>query len=156
LGFGTGLVDALSALPRLDSVQRAGVCPMLIDAAKTILAGERNAAMLEATDRSQPDHVTQVDLAGLLGVTRTVITDGIRQARHNQSQPAAEEAGTTETEGPTTAEFTCPEEWGEMAGEVLIGDVVKANKSTVYVKWRHNNRIESVSRRKPLGVILKP
>lgn len=49
---------------------------------------------------------------------------------------------------PTTAECT-------FDGKTVHGDVVKANGSTVYVKWRDSGRVEPVSRKSPDGVIFK-
>lgn len=75
------LIQALTALPDLDPIERARTLPGLIDATKTVLAGERIHAIFEATDRANPNRVSQVDLAAQLGVSRTVITDAIKQAR---------------------------------------------------------------------------
>ena len=52
------------------------------------------------------------------------------------------------TKTPKTAEYTSP------SGKTIVGDVVKANGSTVYVKWRSSGRVEPVSR-KDATVIFK-
>lgn len=73
------LIQALTNLPNLDPVERARVLPGLIDVSKTVLAHLRADAMLAAT--TGPNRITQVELANQLGVTRTVVTDAIKQAR---------------------------------------------------------------------------
>lgn len=75
------LIQALTALPNLDPVERIRAYPELIDAAKRVLAAERAADILKTTDRANPNRISQVDLAAQLGVTRTVVTDAIKQAR---------------------------------------------------------------------------
>jgi hypothetical protein len=52
----------------------------------------------------------------------------------------------------TTAEFICPPEWGDIAGTVLIGDVVKTGKTYADVKWRESGRVERVRYRDARGV----
>lgn len=75
------LIQALTALPSLDDVDRIRAYPILIDAAKSVLSTERAVDIQKATDRANPDRISQVDLAAQLGVSRTVITDAIKQAR---------------------------------------------------------------------------
>lgn len=83
------LIEALTALPSLDPVERARRCPQLIDAAKSVLSATRSRAMYDATAPGRPGRVSQVELAKRLGVVRRVVTDGVRQAR------ARQEIGTT-------------------------------------------------------------
>jgi hypothetical protein len=53
-----------------------------------------------------------------------------------------------------TAEYTF-DETSPSAGRTIVGDVVKANGTTIYVKWRDTGRVEPISRRKPNGVVFK-
>jgi hypothetical protein len=75
------LIQALTALPDLDDVERIRAYPALIDAAKSVLSAERAADIQKVTDKANPNRISQVELAAQLGVSRTVITDAIKQAR---------------------------------------------------------------------------
>lgn len=75
------LIQALTDLPHLEPVERIRTYPELIDAAKSVLSAQRAADILKTTDRANPNRISQVDLAAQLGVTRTVVTDAIKQAR---------------------------------------------------------------------------
>jgi DNA-binding MarR family transcriptional regulator len=75
------LIQALTALPDLDDVERIRAYPILIDDAKRVLSAERAADILKATDRANPNRISQVDLAAQLGLSRTAVTAAIKQAR---------------------------------------------------------------------------
>lgn len=75
------LIQALTNLPNLDDVERIRAYPELIDATKKVLSTERAADIHKVTDKANPNRISQVDLAAQLGVTRTVVTEAIKQAR---------------------------------------------------------------------------
>jgi hypothetical protein len=70
----TDLVAALNALPGMLPVDRARQIPALIEAAKSVLACERAAAMVAAT---APGGITRAELARELGVSRSKVTEAI-------------------------------------------------------------------------------
>lgn len=55
----------------------------------------------------------------------------------------------------TTAEYTFDETFGERAGQVVIGDVVKVGKSYADVTWRGSGRTERIRFADPDGVVFK-
>jgi len=84
------LQAALAALPQLPPVERARLAPTLIEAAKTVLALERGAALAEA----KADGWTEPGLARELGVHRSKVADAVaawRRARAGQPGTAAGE-----------------------------------------------------------------
>lgn len=69
-----GLITALSGLHDMTPIERARKIPALIEAAKSVLARERAAAMAAAT---APGGVTRAELARQLGVSRSKVTEAI-------------------------------------------------------------------------------
>jgi transcriptional regulator of acetoin/glycerol metabolism len=69
------LIEALTALPSLDPVERARVCPALDKAATTVLAQVRAEAMAEATG---PGGMSKTELGRRLRINRVTVERRIK------------------------------------------------------------------------------
>jgi hypothetical protein len=72
-----GLIAQLHDLATLTAVERARRIPDLIRTCQITLGRERGRAMAEATDPTGQNYLTQVQLAGLLGIHRNKVADSI-------------------------------------------------------------------------------
>jgi hypothetical protein len=79
------LIAALSQLPALGDVDRARAIPGLIEAAKTVLARARAAAMAAAT---VPGGITRAELARQLGISRSKVTEAIAAGAFDRTPPS--------------------------------------------------------------------
>lgn len=78
----TDLIEALAALPDLDPVERARLCPVLIEATKKVMKATRESAILEATD--PPHRLSGVEVARALGIHPNKISEARRSALAEQ------------------------------------------------------------------------
>lgn len=85
------LIAALQRFTTLSPLERARQSPALIEASKTVLAGERSAAMVEATNPAAPGYVSQRELARQLGVSKQMV--GKTVARVAVAFAVCDEAG---------------------------------------------------------------
>lgn len=77
------LIEALAALPDLGPLDRARVCPALIDAAKAVISEIRGDACLEAT--TGEDALNQADVGRALRVHATKVGKLLRAAEARQA-----------------------------------------------------------------------